>query len=220
MPRPPKPPRELGRICSRWSDAVARISDDAGCIEFFENELPTFLGSRSLFVEILENMIKGNSYPDIRQAQLFDEEILLYLNPKRLFSIRMFIYGPGEYTPIHDHSSWGLIGSALGNLGVVKYSRKVEALEERYACLCKTENLVLKPGQTEVVLPLNQGIHQTGNPTEQTIIMISIYGRPIRRIYINRFDERTGEVRHMYPPRIRKKMLAADALSVFEGQGF
>jgi hypothetical protein len=220
MPQPPKPPRKLQQLCSRWSDAVAGISDEAGWIEFFQNELPAFLRSRALFIEILKNITMGNSYPDIRQAQLFDEEILLYLNPRRLFSIRMFIYGPGEYTPIHDHSSRGLIGSALGNLGVVKYIREDDGSKGRYACLRKTETLILKPGRTEVVLPLNQGIHQTGNPTEQTIIMLSVYGRPIRRLYINRFDEASSEVQRMYPPRIRKKMLAADALSAFTGQSF
>ena len=46
MPRPPKPPGELLKICKRWSDAIENISGDAARIEFFKNELPGFLGSQ------------------------------------------------------------------------------------------------------------------------------------------------------------------------------
>jgi hypothetical protein len=42
--------------------------------------------------------------------------------------------------------------------------------------------------------------------------MISIYGSPIRRPYINRFDYKANTVEKVYPPRIRKKMLAIEAL--------
>jgi hypothetical protein len=63
--------------------------------------------------------------------------------------------------------------------------------------------------------PLNDGIHQTGNPGEGITIMISVYGSPIRRLFINRFDDKANRVERLYPPRIKKKMLAAQALKYF-----
>ena len=42
--------------------------------------------------------------------------------------------------------------------------------------------------------------------------MISVYGSPMRRLYINRFDYKASKVEKQYPPRIKKKMLAAEAL--------
>ena len=122
MPRPPKPPGELLKICKRWSDSIENISGDAARIEFFKNELPGFLRNRLIFEKLLTHIKDGNPYPDLRQAQMIDDEILLYLNPKRLFSLRMFLYGPANYTPIHDHNSWGVSGSALGQLGVVAHT--------------------------------------------------------------------------------------------------
>jgi hypothetical protein len=45
--------------------------------------------------------------------------------------------------------------------------------------------------------------------------MISVYGSPMRRLYINRFDYKNSKVEKLYPPRIKKKMLAAQALNHF-----
>jgi hypothetical protein len=73
----------------------------------------------------------------------------------------------------------------------------------------------LQPGEVELTRPLNEGIHQTGAPGPGMTIMISIYGSPIRRLYINRFDYEHNKVYKLYPPRIKKKMLAAQALKQF-----
>ena len=212
MPKPPKPPEELLEICNRWSEAVDGISGDAARMEFFQNELPGFLRKQAVFEKLLRNIKKGSPYPDLRQAQMIDDEILLYLNPKRLFSLRMFLYGPGEYTPIHDHSSWGVSGPAAGELGVIRYVREDDGSVEGYAQLLQAAPLYLMPGEIELTRPLNEGIHQTGNPVDGVTIMVSIYGSPIRRTYINCFDYKANKVERLYPPRIKKKMLAIEAL--------
>jgi predicted metal-dependent enzyme (double-stranded beta helix superfamily) len=215
MPRPPEPPDELLKICKRWSDSIANISGDIARIEFFKNELPGFLRKQSVFEKLLNNMMGGKPYPDLRQAQMIDDEILLYLNPKRFFSLRMFLYGPADYTPIHDHSSWGVSGSALGQLGVIRYTREDDGSVETYARLTPAASVRLQPGEVELTPPLNEGIHQTGNPGPGITIMISIYGSPIRRLYINRFDYEHDKVYKLYPPRIKKRLLAAQALKQF-----
>ena len=215
MPRPPRPPEELLEICNRWSETVEGISGDAARMEFFQNELPDFLRKQTVFEKLLQNIKAGSPYPDLRQAQMIDDEILLYLNPKRLFSLRMFLYGPGEYTPIHDHSSWGVTGAAAGELGVIRYIREDDGSIEGFAQLLQAAPVYLQPGEIELTRPLNEGIHQTGNPVDGTTIMVSIYGSPIRRLYINRFDYKTGKVEKLYPPRVRKKMLAIQALNHF-----
>jgi predicted metal-dependent enzyme (double-stranded beta helix superfamily) len=215
MPRPPRPFEELLEICNGWSEAVEGLSGDAARMEFFQNELPGFLLKQTVFMKLLKNIKAGSPYPDLRQAQMIDDEILLYLNPKRLFSLRMFLYGPGEYTPIHDHSSWGVSGAAAGELGVIRYSREDDGSVEGFAQLLQAAPVYLQPGEIELTRPLNEGIHQTGNPVDGTTIMVSIYGSPIRRLYINRFDDKTGKVEKLYPPRVRKKMLAAQALNHF-----
>ena len=215
MPKPPRPPEELLKICNRWSGSIENISGDAARIEFFQNELPDFLRNQAVFAKLLKNIKGGSPYPDLRQAQMIDAEILLYLNPKRLFSLRMFLYGPGDYTPIHDHNSWGVSGASIGELGVIRYAREDDGTVEGYARLRKTAQVHMPPGELELTRPLNDGIHQTGNPGEGITIMISVYGSPIRRLFINRFDHEHNKVDKLYPPRMKKKMLAAQALYHF-----
>ena len=215
MPKPPKPPEVLLEICNRWSQSIENISGDAARIEFFQNELPGFLKNQSVFAKLLKNIKGGSPYPDLRQAQMIDDEILLYLNPKRLFSLRMFLYGPGDYTPIHDHNSWGISGASMGELGVIRYIREDDGTVEGYARLKPTAQIHLPPGELELTRPLNDGIHQTGNPGDGITIMISVYGSPIRRLFINRFDHERNRIDKLYPPRIKKKMLAAEALDYF-----
>jgi predicted metal-dependent enzyme (double-stranded beta helix superfamily) len=202
-------------ICNRWSQSVEGISGDEARIEFFQNELAGFLRNQTLIEELLKNIKSGNPYPDLRQAQIIDDEILLYLNPKRLFSLRMFLYGPGDYTPIHDHSSWGVSGAAVGELGVIRYLRQDDGSIEGYAQLLQAAPVYLQRGEIELTRPLNEGIHQTGNPVDGVTMMVSVYGSPIRRPYINCFDYKANKVEKLYPPRIKKKMMAAQALDHF-----
>ena len=215
MPRPPKPPAELLEICNRWSQSIESISGDVARMEFFQSELPGFLRNQAVFEKLLKNIKDGSPYPDLRQAQMIDDEILLYLNPKRLFSLRMFLYGPGDYTPIHDHNSWGVLGAAVGELGVIRYVRQDDGTVEGFSQLLQADPVYLQPGEIELTRPLNDGIHQTGNPGQGTTIMISVYGSPVRRLYINRFDLKHNKVEKLYPPRIKKKMLASQALDHF-----
>ncbi len=218
MPKPPRPPEELLKICNRWSGSIENISGDAGRVEFFQNELPGFLRDQAVFAKLLKNIKGGSPYPDLRQAQMIDAEILLYLNPKRLFSLRMFLYGPGDYTPIHDHNSWGVSGASMGALGVIRFAREDDGTVEGYARLRKTAQVHIQPGELELTRPLNDGIHQTGNPGEGITIMISVYGSPIRRLFINRFDAEHNKVDKLYPPRMKKRMLAAQALDHFSAK--
>ena len=100
LARPQIPP-ELLAVCNRWSEILEKLREEKEHIEYIQNELPAVLRNRNLFIQLLRNIVKGSRYPDIRQAQMFEDEILLYLNPKPIFSIRLFIYEPGDYTPIH-----------------------------------------------------------------------------------------------------------------------
>jgi hypothetical protein len=41
-------------------------------------------------------------------------QYLLYCDPWERFSVVSFVWGPGQRTPIHDHTVWGLIGMLRG----------------------------------------------------------------------------------------------------------
>ena len=41
-------------------------------------------------------------------------QYLLHRDPRARFSVVSFVWGPGQATPIHDHTVWGLIGVLRG----------------------------------------------------------------------------------------------------------
>ena len=181
-------------------------------IAFTRAEMPTLLLNRRLLKKIMTDIVKGKRYPDIRQATMFSNEFILYINNQRLYSVRLYIYEPGQYTPVHDHNSWGVYGCVSKKVEVIRYRRQDDETRQGYARLHETDRIMLQPGDTSVVRPLNDGIHQAGNPLTDTSVMLSVYGTPIRRLYVNQYDPMRNRVSHLYPPRLRKKRLAAQAL--------
>jgi hypothetical protein len=207
---------ELPNICRKWAAAVKSISGSEGRMDFFRDELPSLLANRALFEGVLKGITNGKPYPDVRQETFFDNEVILYRDPARLFSLRLYIFGAGEHTSVHDHTSWGVSGSVFGKLEVVRYLREDDGSNPDQAQLARPEHVVLWPGATEKTLPFDQGIHCTGNPSEGTTLMVSVYGTPLRRLYIQRFNLENGSVHRVFSPRFRKRMLAKQALAVIE----
>ncbi len=210
------PRSEIYSICDQWSDQLMNIQHENRRIDFIRSVLPQLLRKRQLWLDLLQGIVKGSSYPDLRQATMFRDELVLYPNAKRLFSLRLFIYPSRIFTPIHDHNAWGVIGAVLGPLEVVRYRRVDDGRRDGYADLLLDSRQQLDYGEVEVTQTLDAGIHQTGNPGDGTSIMLSVYGNPIRRLHINRFEFDSKRVIKMYPPRMQKKKLADGALDAFK----
>jgi len=206
-------PEELLDLCSSWSEELDRLTDPSSRIRCIRDRLPELLEKQPLFIELLRCIDRGCPYPDIRHTDAFENEILLYLNPKRIFSLRMFLFGPGEFTPVHDHNSWGVVGTAMNRLTVVKYAREDDGSLDGHARVHPTESLTLDPGDTDITLPLNDGIHKTGNEGKNPVIMVNVYGSPIRRLFVHGFEIEKNRVYRMYAPRMKKKLLAREALA-------
>jgi predicted metal-dependent enzyme (double-stranded beta helix superfamily) len=208
----PQSLHELQAVFDRWAQAIQKIKSYNERIAFTRAEMPTLLLNRRLLRKILTDIVRGRRYPDVRQATLFLNEFILYINNQRLFSARLYIYDAGQYTPIHDHNSWGVYGCVSGKVEVIRYRREDDETRQGYARLRETERIILQPADTSVVRPLNDGIHQAGNPASGTCVMFCVYGTPIRRLYVNQYDPTRNSVSRLYPPRLRKKQLAAQAL--------
>ena len=205
----PETIRDFCENCSRRLRGLKKYNE---CIEAAGSELTRLLLDRSLMTTLLENIAEGGGYPDVRTPTMFDNELILYLEKSRLYSLRMYLWGPGEYTVPHDHNSWGIIGTVTTGFEVINYRREDDGSQEGYARLAQKEVMQLQPGQTASTLPLNEGIHKTGNPTESTLITLSIYGQPLGRGYLQGFDVEDNRVYRILPPKLKKMYLAAEAL--------
>ena len=204
----PDVPEEIISICTALGKSLKRCKEDEERIEYAKKALPNLLLNRQVFADLLRNVIEGAAYPDLKRATMFDNELILYTDPSRLFSLRLFLWGPLEYTVIHDHNSWGVIGPVSGVLDVFNYIREDDGSKDGYARIMESEKLKCLPGDTAYTLRLDKGIHKIGNPAEDTMVSLSFYGNPIKRNYLQAFEMKNNRVYRILSPQTKKKMLA------------
>jgi predicted metal-dependent enzyme (double-stranded beta helix superfamily) len=208
--------REILSFCEQCASRLDRLTEHEACIGYVQGELPKLLLNRELWLGLLTNLARGDTYPDLRRPTMFDNEIPLHLDGNGLFSLRLYLWGPGEYTQPHDHNAWGVIGTVSEGYEVINYRRVDDESHEGYARLVEVERLRLQPGETASTLPFSRGIHKTGNATRESIITLHLYGKPQPRGYLNGFDIANNRVYRIYPPRQKKELLARQVLSSLE----
>jgi len=115
------------------------------------------------------------------------QQYLLYADPLDRFSIVSFVWGPGQKTPLHNHTVWGMIGQLRGQeIGTSYYQQKDESFKAGKACASP-------PGHVDTVSPNTHDIHVVENSlSDQTSISVHVYGGNIGRIHRSVFDPVTG----------------------------
>lgn len=103
------------------------------------------------------------------------QQNLLHADALGRFSVVSFVWGPGQSTPIHDHTVWGLIGLLRGAETSQGY---VQDAQGRW--VPNGAPVVLRPGQVEVVSPRVGDVHRVSNAlADQPSISIHVYGANI-----------------------------------------
>ena len=102
-------------------------------------------------------------------------QYLLYRDPAARFSVVSFVWGPGQSTPIHDHTVWGLIGLLRGAEISQDYRRSDDGKLEKVG-----QPQRLDTGVVTAVSPTLGDIHQVFNAYDDRIsIGIHVYGADI-----------------------------------------
>jgi len=115
----------------------------------------------------------------------------LHIDAAGRFSVVSFVWGPGQSTPIHDHTVWGLIGMLRG----AEYSQGYRFAGPRQLVAAGLP-VRLEPGQVEAVSPAIGDIHRVHNAFDDRVsISIHVYGADIGRIARSTYDERDGSRR-------------------------
>ena len=106
-------------------------------------------------------------------------QYLLHADPLGRFSVVSFVWGPGQATPVHDHTVWGLIGMLRG-----QEVSQAWGPDGQGGLKPQGEPVTLTPGQVEAVSPRIGDIHQVHNPlADQVSISIHVYGANIGEVH-------------------------------------
>jgi len=119
-------------------------------------------------------------------------QYLLYCDPLERFSVVSFVWLPGQRTPIHDHTVWGLVGVMRGEEQCDEYAEPAGAAQP----LRPTGTHRVKPGDVDRVSPRIGDVHVVSNAGhEGPAISIHVYGANIGAVRRHRFDPETGAPR-------------------------
>jgi predicted metal-dependent enzyme (double-stranded beta helix superfamily) len=109
--------------------------------------------------------------PDAERYQQY----LLHVDSRQRFSVVSFVWGPGQATPVHDHTVWGLIGVLRGAEIAQPYR-----LDQRGTLIASGTARRLETGAVDAVSPRIGDIHRVSNAYQDRVsISIHVYGANI-----------------------------------------
>ena len=115
----------------------------------------------------------------------------LYIAPDEKFSVVSFVWGPGQSTPIHDHTTWGVVGVLSGAEWCTEYAVPVAGKQ-----MLPVGSHLLEAGDTDKVSPTVGDIHLVSNAkTGETSISVHVYGGNIGTTSRHVYDPSSGAAR-------------------------
>lgn len=128
--------------------------------------------------DLLRELIRVDDWLPARYAEASSmgyQQYLLHADSQERFSVVSFVWGPGQKSPIHDHTVWGLVGILRGAELEQSYRRSdgrtfvEEGHPER-----------LERGEVTAVSPAIGDFHRVSNAlSDQPSVSIHVYGANI-----------------------------------------
>ncbi len=113
------------------------------------------------------------------------QQYLLYADPDDRFSVVSFVWGPGQATPIHDHTVWGLVGVLRGAELCQPFAKNAQG-----HWLASAEQTRIEVGHVEAVSPTIGDVHRVWNAlADKPSISIHVYGANIGKVSRHVFHE-------------------------------
>jgi predicted metal-dependent enzyme (double-stranded beta helix superfamily) len=109
-------------------------------------------------------------------------QYLLHCDPMERFSVVSFVWMPGQRTPVHDHTVWGLVGVMRGEETCEEYSPEIKP----------TARHPVRRGQVDRVSPRIGDIHVVANEGGEVAVSIHVYGANIGAVRRHTYDPENG----------------------------
>ena len=150
-------------------------------------EAVVLAGGRGLLAELIaDEAWLPESFASARTDRY--AQYLLHCDPLERFSMVSFVWGPGQRTPVHDHTVWGLVG-------VLRGAERSDTYELRDGLPRPTgESQVMSRGQVDAVSPTIGDWHRVTNESADVSISIHVYGGNVGTLARHRLDENTGRL--------------------------
>lgn len=141
--------------------------------------------------DLLADLIRDDAWlPDEYATAREDRyaQYLLHCDPLERFSMVSFVWGPGQRTPVHNHTVWGLVG-------VLRGSEQSEEYELRDGVpVGPGKSQVMTRGEIDAVSPALGDWHRVTNTSDDVSISIHVYGGNVGSLRRRKLDETQGRL--------------------------
>jgi len=171
LDRAPAGPAKLTAFVRAVDALLARTTDEQAILAEARGHLAALVATDDWLPDIY-------AAPDPGRYRQY----LLYRDPAARFSVVSFVWGPGQATPIHDHTVWGLVGMLRGSEIAERYERQGGALR-----LIGSDRS--QAGDVDAVSPRIGDVHRVSNAVADGVsISIHLYGGDIGAVERATYD--------------------------------
>ena len=119
---------------------------------------------------------------------------LVFDDKKTGLSLYTLVWEPGQWTPVHDHGTLGVVGVVQGQLEEQNYLRlDPDQSPDRHSGINLQRGglVLLSPHSVSTFVPNPDHIHRTGCPENRSqCVSLHLYGRSMNSFYA--YDESAG----------------------------
>jgi len=156
----------------------------------FSNLIETAPGEPSILREgsrLLKDLIGVDDWLPARYAEpsmTGYQQYLLHADSRERFSVVSFVWGPGQKSPIHDHTVWGIVGILRGAELEQHYSRTSDGRFMEQGPPARLER-----GEVTAVSPAIGDFHRVSNALDdRPSNSIHVYGANIGAVRRSVYD--------------------------------
>ncbi len=177
----------LASFISRATEQTRDHGDPADCV----------LALAPLMLELIESATAFLQPQHFRTDPDAYSRNLVYDAPDAGLSLYTLVWLPGQWTPIHDHGSWGVVGVLEGVLEERNYVRESpDRGADEGIQLLRGGITLLARGAVTTFVPNPDQIHVTGVPFERSrAVSLHLYGRTMNSF--NTYDLAAGTRRRV-----------------------
>lgn len=110
----------------------------------------------------------------------------IFIDESGGMSLFALVWNPGQWTPIHDHGTWGVVGIIEGVLEEQAYMSATGTLDGDTGIDLRPGGLVLlSPGAVSTFVPNPDHIHMTGVAMDRRpVVSLHLYGRALHDFHV------------------------------------
>ena len=118
----------------------------------------------------------------------------IFIDDDNLLSLYALVWQPGQWTPIHDHGTWGVVGVHEGLLEECSFMRSdIQSGDELDNIdLVRGGVILLPPDSVTSFVPNPDHIHLSGNPSsDKRVVSLHLYGNAMAGFHVYDRKSRT-----------------------------